>query len=576
MSLGALLYIGGCRAKQVACISLVLTLTWMGSALAASHPPGVVYPLHGAEIQPSGLAQPLPSTRRYVLVWKDQLIPDGLTEAQKLWVVTHFVGTQKLFQRQIDDYRTRNPNFLMLVYHLAYGLNGADQLNPVGNITGPNTFGQEDTDTFTPWMTSHGIQRELAYQHSTSPGMPANRVSYPDPFWLMDIGSTQWRSYLFETLLTWQGWASAKATGAFLDVAFPPWFGYQPNQWWTEPAGGSSRDALSSWWRPRATSYFNAMRAAFAPDGTHPRYLVIPNPDALVDSNDEPDWLQATDGVFTENWQAAAANPGDWNLSCRRILQYVTSQGKVWMADVSAEASDLAQPTRELLIGSYLLLRNGTSYIMFGNALAWYPEYEIDLGAYLAEPPSDLEALRVAGSGGSVGGLYERLYARGVVLVNSSNSNLNYALTAPMKKAQWSGGGQVDSNGNPPNFSLGYSTDVLPGTLTVPALSVVVLRDPAGAPPPGDEGNSSDGGTTSDGGTVPDGGTNGDGGPGGGGADGGGSAADGGSNGRNSTRIEFFGCSSPASEGAGDSSLWLLMLLALYVVWLNRRASSRR
>src|SRR5450755_696367 len=108
------------------CLALCLTTR---SAFAGSFPTGVTYPLKNATLQPSGLAQPLPSTRRYVLVWKDQLIPDGYSDALKTWVVTHYVGTQKLFKRQIDDYRTRNPNFLMLVYHLAYGLNGADQTN---------------------------------------------------------------------------------------------------------------------------------------------------------------------------------------------------------------------------------------------------------------------------------------------------------------------------------------------------------------------------------------------------------------------------------------------------------------
>src|SRR6266481_3905824 len=95
------------------------------SAHAGSHPKGVVYPLKSAAIQPSGLAQPLPSTRRYVLVWKDQLADavQTISAAQKQFIVSYYVGTQKVFQNQIDEYRTMNPNFMVLVYHLAYGLN---------------------------------------------------------------------------------------------------------------------------------------------------------------------------------------------------------------------------------------------------------------------------------------------------------------------------------------------------------------------------------------------------------------------------------------------------------------------
>src|SRR4030095_13877916 len=107
------------------------------------------------------------------------------------------------------------------------------------------------------------------------PAVAANRVVYPDPFWLMDIASAEWRDYLFSTLLTWQSWATSKADGVFLDVAFPPWYNYSPPMWWTGPAGGGSRAALINWWSPRARDYFDAMRAAFAADGSHPRYLVI-------------------------------------------------------------------------------------------------------------------------------------------------------------------------------------------------------------------------------------------------------------------------------------------------------------
>ena len=60
-------------------------------AYADSHPKGVAYPLKPADIQPSGLAQPLPSTRRYVLIWKDQLADavQTISAAQKAFIVTH-------------------------------------------------------------------------------------------------------------------------------------------------------------------------------------------------------------------------------------------------------------------------------------------------------------------------------------------------------------------------------------------------------------------------------------------------------------------------------------------------------
>ena len=86
---------------------------------------------------------------------------------------------------------------------------------------------------------------------------------------------------------------------------------------------------------------------------------------------DEPQFLEGADGVFTENWQSIASGPGDWNLSARRICRYATAQAKVWLSDVTAEATALPQAERELLIGTYLLLRNGTSYLMFGGGITW-------------------------------------------------------------------------------------------------------------------------------------------------------------------------------------------------------------
>jgi hypothetical protein len=543
------------------------------SARADSFPPGVTYPLKPATLQPSGLAQPLPSSRRYVMVWKDQLIPDAYSLAEKDWVVTHYVGTQKLFQRQIDEYRTKNPSFMMLVYHLAFGLNGADQTNPVGNITGANVYGQEDTDTFTPYVAAHSITRENAYQHSATPASTANRVSYPDPYWLMDVASTEWRTYLSDTLLAWFAFPTTKATGVFFDVAFPPWYNYSPANWWTGPAGGSTRQALIAWWSPRAQAYFDYLRTQFAPMGGHPRYLVIPNTDALVDGTDEPAYLDGTDGVFTENWQAVNANAGDWNLSVRRICKYVTGKAKVWMADITQAGTALSQADRELFIGTYMLVRNGTSYIMFGNGdLTWYPDYEIDLGGYVDEPPTDLEALRVAGTGGSSGGLYERKYVAGAVVVNSSAAALSYDVTSAMKRAAWSGGGVIANDGTLAAQSLTYATDVPAGMLSVPARSVVILRSPAGAPPPGEEPGGTTGG---DGGTSGDGGaTGGDGGMTGGGDGGSTGGGDGGANG-DSGGGDTGGCGCRAVEVRAPFTGSALAAMVAFVALARRRRSRR-
>lgn len=571
--------------SHLAALLALSTLTFPTIALADSHPAGVAYPLTPAAVQPSGLAQPLPSTRRYVLVWKDQLADavQGVTSAQKAWIVQHYVGSQKLFRYQIDEYRSMNPNFLLLVYHLAYGLNGADQSNPVGNITGVDHWGQEDTDSFTPWVASHGITRENAYEHGTSTGFPNNRISYPDPFWLMNIDSPEWRSYLLDTLLEWQAYPTDNATGVFLDVAFHPWYGYQPAEWWSGPAGGSSHQALASWWNPRAADYFKAMRTAFAPSSSHPRFLVIPNADALWD--EDPAFLDETDGAFTENWQGPIlSSAGDWATSANRVLRYVTSQGKVWIAAITASGSSLSMQERELLLGTYMLLRNGTSYYTLGlDDVSWYPEYELDLGGYQSEPPDDLHFLQVAGSVGG-GAIYARSYVRGIVLVNPTEVALPYTVTTPMKRAVLSGGGQVDGSATMPTYSVTYDTDVPVGELSIPARSAVFLRDPAGAPPPGEE-PSGTGGAGGSGGDGGDGGVGGaagtDAGTGGsaaGSAGAGGMTAGGGTGGSGAQAAQpsgasrDSGCGCSATGTTRMAGAWTLLLLAMAAARRKRRS----
>ena len=89
----------------------------------------------------------------------------------------------------------------------------------------------------------------------------------------MDIASPCWTQYLAETLVTWSSYPTTKADGIFFDVGFPPWYNYSPANWWTVPAGGASRQALDAWWNPRAKTYFDGLRTAFAPPTDWPELV---------------------------------------------------------------------------------------------------------------------------------------------------------------------------------------------------------------------------------------------------------------------------------------------------------------
>jgi len=127
-----------------------------------------------------------------------------------------------------------------------------------------------------------------------------------------------------------------------------------------------------------------------------------------------------------------------------------------------------------------------------------------------------------------------------------------------MNQAVWSGGGLIASDATEAPQSLSYAQSVGPGSISVPARSVLVLRSLSGPPPPGVEpGDGSNGGT--------DGGTD----AGSGGPDGGSSNPDGGSSGPiDPTVTGSCGCSS----GGGD----FLPGLALVALGLLRRRGGRR
>src|SRR5260221_11130862 len=124
--------------------------------------------------------------------------------------------------------------------------------------------------------------------------------------------------------------------------------------------------------------------------------------------------------------------------------RYATSQAKVWIADVTKAGTDLSQPEREQIIGAYLLIRNGTSYIMLGNSdVTWYPEYEIDLGGDEAEPPAGNEDPRHAGGGGGGGGPFPQRDGRRVLLLELSQAPPPYRLPGGVEPPRVLRGGEA-------------------------------------------------------------------------------------------------------------------------------------
>jgi hypothetical protein len=126
---------------------------------------------------------------------------------------------------------------------------------------------------------------------------------------------------------------------------------------------------------------------------------------------------------------------------------------------------------RMFAVGCYLLIKGHYSYInLVGNgdmAVFWFPEYDVNLGSFINEPPADIESLRTAE------GAYRRDYSNGLVLVNPTAGSITVNLGSTYRLVSASGGGYVPENGVPTG-SLFYS-DVTSVTLS-PGEAAILLR----------------------------------------------------------------------------------------------------
>ena len=79
---------------------------------------------------PALAARPWPDTSQRIVPFADQL-PGDLNAAQREFAATHFAGTQKMLQSEIQALRAYNTNFLCLHYQLGVGAGAADFI--IGN-----------------------------------------------------------------------------------------------------------------------------------------------------------------------------------------------------------------------------------------------------------------------------------------------------------------------------------------------------------------------------------------------------------------------------------------------------------
>ena len=396
-------------------------------------------------------ARSLPDTRDGVYIWADQL--DADTDAENRFAALHYVGSQKLTRGRIDRLRAHNPGFVVVQYHKAYGVDQG------GNVIEPNEWGP-DISKLDAYIAAHpedGAEEEY-YLHWND-GSGEQRVEHyyrgHMEFYLADIRHEGYRKYM--TSETLRRCREIGFDGTFFDVAYFPWYDYRPQNWYEYlPMSWPAIPECASYWNELAEPFWRYVQDAYHSEEND--WYCLSNCGTMITGWYDPTYLDSIDGAMSEGFMTyqGAIMGANWELSASRILKYLTGNGKILIAQPSIEASDLE--LRAWCIANYLLLKNHKSFyynVNTGAKVSWWPEYEIDLGAYLQAPPRNVEDLRVP----DTDSLYRRMYERGLVLVNPGDEPQPYVLTGPMRRYRFFGGGSL-VEGEKPDMDLTLDEEV--------------------------------------------------------------------------------------------------------------------
>lgn len=438
----------------------------------------------------------VPSTKRWNLVWADQIIPGNISQAQIKFTAEHYAATQKIWANQAAQFRAFNPNFLVVIYHLAAGLNplhNDDCPDPktnhgtgfIGDIA-PKGYISEFNDYFLPWLAAHGIgatdvRREAMFEHYDAADS-LHRVWHQDPAWLMNLASDDWRTYMGDVCLDWM--KGSTDDGCFFDVAVETnSFLYNPKasnpspanfDWWITPHGpAADRNSFTTWQNKKYRECYQNIYKRFHSDTLD--YLVIPNIDQMVTTVYDPVWTdgdangETIDGAMMESFGSYRGQ--DMWLTLERGLRHITGRGKILIA----QFYNVDSVERLRRTAMYMLIKNENSFlnIINTNGVEWYPEYEIDLGDQSPLPKS-LDALRTKGQDWH--SVWARDYSRGKVFVNTSDAAMQVDVP---KIGTWAqvitgGGGPVKADGTTQLQKISYVP--VSGMITIPASGGIILK----------------------------------------------------------------------------------------------------
>ncbi len=361
-----------------------------------------------------GLTRVFPDTRHGIHIFYDQ--PQfNLTEAQREFLATHYVGCQKIPLDLVDGIRVYNPNFIVLNYRLSFGTYEEIPGYLVGN----------------DWVNDWDVVDPHWDWFITDPGSPnpGGRIIQQDWGWyLMDIsgevnGNTTagWKEYWSATVI--EQLRSTNSDGVFADSYCFPWnLDYTPS--WLVPPG----DVV---WIHHMEVFGNHAQAQLHGQPEH--FYFVPNVGPWITTRDTTDYGAFVDGVMVEMF----GSPGpwdlydieDWRLQMNRLLD-LERRGRVVICQAIVE-DECAGAERLYALANYLLIKGEKTYynLVFGEnfwgRLVYFPDYTVELGAYEGCIPLEVDELFNPSLG-----VYERLYENGRVLLNPTWDPVDVPLDA--------------------------------------------------------------------------------------------------------------------------------------------------
>ena len=361
-----------------------------------------------------------PDTNASIGILADQL-PD-LNDAQMDFAVSHYVGTEKQLLPVTQALRAKNPNFIVLHYHLSMWQSAPATLFIINGASWGNDY---------PTVTTH----EDWFWHNTS---NARVPSSADQKLLMNVSNPDFQQYWATSLA-----AQVKAgdyDGVFFDSASPALLQAECAAVDPRLAATAARDTQFSelgghTWIQAWQTWMAALNGALAAQGIP----LIPNTSAFVTSWDNTDYSLSA-GAFVEGFASPTFAESDWQASTNELLKLAAADKIMILQNYLQTTSDLT--TRMYYLGNYLLVKGHHTYLDYFSSAGpfeWYPEWEADLGAPLTSGTVASDLLE--------NGVYRRDFANGSVLVNPSSAPVTVALGGTFQHLVASGGGAVDASG---------------------------------------------------------------------------------------------------------------------------------